>query len=153
MKRYVAFAFILLAGCSPKAGPTLTLQPNRLLYASSDINRVSLVDSIRRIRSGGLLLGRNVKFTLRDGTQKKILQHEIWGYSDGKGNVWRHFRKSLYQVVRVSDVVEYVSTRSRFVGQGVTVHEPVWLYSQTLDSRIVGSRKRALKINGEPLSD
>lgn len=149
MKRLAFAILILVGGCSPKTVTRLTLQSNRLLYTSSDINQVSLVDSISRIRAGGLFLGKNVKFTLRNGEHRTVPKSEIWGYSDEKGRVWRCFRKSFYQVLRVNNVVEYEVVESRNVGHNIVVNEPVRMYSKTLDSKIVGSRKRALRLNDE----
>lgn len=145
MKKLTFILFLFLSGCSPRSVSMLTIQPNRVLYISTDINKVSSGDSIAKIRPGIPWLGKNIKLTLRNGERTTVPKKEIWGYSDEKGKVWRSFQKSFYQVMQVSDVVEYEIIESRPIGNGGVVNEPVRKYSKTLDSRIVGSRKRALR--------
>ena len=148
MKKLTLFFLVILGGCTPNTTPKLAIQPNRVLYSSAELDQVSTADSIARIRPGGFL-GNTLKFTLRDGERRSIPKKEIWGYSDEKGRVWRCFKKTCYQVLRVSDVVEYEISESRNVGHNIYVYEPVKFYSKTLDSKIVGSRKRALQSTEE----
>ncbi|WP_461085329.1 hypothetical protein [Spirosoma flavus] len=149
MKKLIFLSLVILAGCSPKMGSRFTAQPNRVLYSSSEIDQVSASDSITRIRPGSFL-GNNLRITLRNGERKSIPKKTVWGYSDEKGRVWRRFKSTYYQILRVSDVVEYEIIEQRAAGPNMVVNEPVRMYSKTLDSRIVGSRKRALRIGDEP---
>lgn len=149
MKKLVAVLLLVLGGCSPKHVAKLTIQPNRVLYVSDDLHQVSEVDSIARIRPTGFLGTKNIRLTLQNGERQKVARKDIWGYSDEKGHVWRRFRKSFYEVVRVSDVVEYEVIEPRNVGNNIVIYEPITLYSKTLNSKIVGSRKRALRTGDE----
>ena len=149
MKKLTFFLLVVLGGCSPKTVSTFITQPNRILYTSGDVSRVSTVDSIVRIKPGSLLLSSKLKLTLRNGKRAIVPKKAIWGYSDEKGNVWRCFKKTYYQVIRVSDVVEYELIEPRTVGPGMVINEPVRVYSKTLDSKIVGNRKRALRVGDE----
>ena len=145
MRKLTLLLLITLGGCSPNRVALIT-QPNRVLYTSTDINQISTIDSITRIRSSGFLTAKNLKFTLRNGERKTIPKKTIWGYSDRKGNVWRCFKNTNYQVLSIKDVVEYETTEPRTVGPSMVIYEPIRKYSKTLDSRIVGSRKRAIRI-------
>lgn len=149
MKKLTLLLLTVLYGCSPEPVATVITQPNRVLYRSNDINQSNGVDSIVRIRPGGSWLARNVKLTLRNGERKTIPKKAIWGYSDAKGIVWRRFRNTYYQVLKIGDLVEYEIIESRPIGNGGVINEPVRKYSKTLDSKIVGSRKRALRISEE----
>ncbi|MFD2570212.1 hypothetical protein ACFSUS_06170 [Spirosoma soli] len=148
MKKLLYIFLVTLGGCSPKTSAVLTTQPNRILYASTDINQAT-DDSVARIKPGGFILGKNIKVTLRTGERRIIPRKDIWGYSDEKGKVWRCFKKTFYQVVQIGDVVEYEVIELRNTGNNLYVNEPVRLYSKTLDSKIVGSRKRALRAEDE----
>lgn len=153
MKKLVTVLLLVLGGCSPKPVAQLTIQPNRVLQTSEDLQQVSAVDSIARIKPGGLLVTKNIRLILRNGERQRVARKAIWGYSDDKGHVWRSFRKTFYEVVRVNDVVEYELIEPRNVGNNVVVYQPVRLYSKTLNSKIVGSRKRALRTVDEPASE
>lgn len=148
MKKLTLLLLIALSGCSPNR-ITITTQPNRVLYTSGELNQLADADSITKIRPGNFWMAKNLRLTLRSGERKTIPKQDIWGYSDEKGNVWRRFRNSYYQVLKISDVVEYEITEPRNVGRNIVVQEPVKKYSKTLDSRIVGSRKRAIRIGDE----
>ncbi|WP_420150326.1 hypothetical protein [Spirosoma sp.] len=144
MKKLALFLLIALSGCSPNRA-TLTVQPNRILYSSSDMNETSTADSIAQIKPGNFVFAKNLRLRLQNGERKTIAKKAIWGYSDEKGKVWRRFRNSYYQIMEVSDVVEYEKIEPRNVGPGMVIYEPVKMYSKTLDSKIVGSRRRALR--------
>jgi hypothetical protein len=146
MKKLTVVFLVMVGGCSPELRPSLKIQPNRVLYASTDICQVSTADSVARIKPGNFLLTRNVTLTLRNGEHKTIPKKEIWGYSDAKGTIWRRFKTAYYQVLRIGDVVEYKIIEPRTVGPGMVIDEPVRKYSKTLDTKIVSSRRRALRV-------
>ncbi len=147
--RNLPLLFILVGGCSPKTGITLTIQPNRVLYTSAAVYQKNADDSIARIKPGGPVFGKNLTFIRINGERKKVPRNEIWGYSDEKGRVWRSFKKTYCKVLRVDDIVEYEVTEPRTVGLNTVVNEPVKLYSKTLESTIFRSRKRAIRDQDE----
>lgn len=144
MKKLTILLAIALSSCSPDRA-TLTVQPNRILYSSTDINGATTADSIIRIKPGNFVFAKNVRLTLQNGERKTISKKAIWGYSDEKGKLWRRFRNTFYQIMEVSDVVEYEKIVPRTTGPNMVIYEPVKMHSKTLDSKIVGSRKRALR--------
>ncbi|UFH52931.1 hypothetical protein [Spirosoma sp. KNUC1025] len=152
MKKLTVLLLIVLGACSPKTVATFTIEPNRLLYSSKELNQPSTADSIARIKPSGFI-GKNLKLTLRNGERRIVSRKTVWGYSDAKGNIWRRFKNDYYQVLRVSDVIEYEVIESRTVGPNMVINEPVKMYSKTLDSKIVGSRKRALQTVDEPKAE
>ncbi|GAB3998723.1 hypothetical protein GCM10028807_47190 [Spirosoma daeguense] len=147
MNKLILLVLVALAGCAPELGTRLALQPNQILYSSADLNTTSLSDSITRIKGRDFFLDKSLRFTLQNGERKKISKKDIWGYSDGKGRVWRCYRNSFYQVLRINDVIEYEIVERRHVGNNMLVDETVKKFSKTLDGKIVGSRQRALRID------
>ena len=145
MKTLLFLILTVLSGCSPQTRSLLAIQPNRILYTSQDINRAESIDSIVKLKPGNSWLARNVKIILRNGEQKTIPKKTIWGYSDAKGTIWRRFKNDYYQIFRIGDVIEYEIIEPRTVGPSMVINEPVRKYSKTLDSKIVSSRKRALR--------
>lgn len=113
------------------------------------MNRLEPTDSIAKLRPGNSWLARNVKITLQNGERKTISKKAIWGYSDIGGLVWRRFKNTYYQILRVGDVVEYEIIEPRTVGPSMVISEPVRKYSKTLDSKIVSSRRRALRTGND----
>ena len=148
MKKLTLLLFVMLGACSPKTVATLRTQPNRVLYSSAEIDQINTADSIVRLKSGGFF-AKNLKLTLRNGERRTIPGKLVWGYSDEKGAIWRRFRNSYYQVLQIRDVVEYEIIEPRTVGPSMVINEPIRKYSKTLDSKIVSSRKRALRIGDE----
>ncbi|MBO0934476.1 hypothetical protein [Fibrella aquatilis] len=148
MRIFLLLFAVLISACSAKYQP-LRVQPNRLLTSSAALNDPATAPdtTIKRIRAAGWL-SRKIVIKKQDGSVVRIPKNTVWGYSDKNGKVWRRYRATFYQVIRIADVVEYqdvVAQTYAVNGQPYTVQQTVTRYSRTLDSPIYGTKRRALR--------
>lgn len=146
--KLLPFILLALAGCTPTVQPFL-IQPNRLLTSSADLSRQNTSDnsSIKSIQ-GSNGFSSNIIIKKKDGTKERVLAELVWGYSDKNGNVWRRQKRSFFEVVKIGELVEYMTiTHTTNQVNGITYNDQqtVWLFSRTLDSPIYSSKKRALR--------
>lgn len=145
MKRALQLLFlVLLTACS--AHQPFRLDPNRVLFNSAEINQpvasATHTDSIKWIRPIPFSRGA-IKVRYLDGHDVRIAKNTFWGYTDRKGKVYRHYRKTFLEVVHVGELVKYeVQTHTTY---GTVTHT---YYSKNLDSQTFSSPKKALRDTG-----